>query len=127
MPEEPQEEYKVRVKVIDKKGYCAAGHEKGDEIIFSGFFPTKGNLCLYSYNNMADILKRKRFGLRGPFETSDVSYSRCPDWENTVTFEITLLEKVPRRRNLEDSASELRRWGGKGDGAIELREKTLHS
>lgn len=109
----PQVEWKTKVKVVDQKGYCAAGHQVGDEVEVSGLLITRGRLCLWALNNMCKTLQLKRFGLRGPFEETNTVRRPCPDWENPVYFETTLKKRVPRANNLEDCASELEKWRSK--------------
>jgi uncharacterized repeat protein (TIGR04076 family) len=106
----PMEEWKTRVRVVDKKGYCAAGHQLGDEVEVSGLLVTKGNICLWALNRLCNTLQLKRFGLRGAFEQTDTHLKPCPDWENPVYFETTLKKKVSRIRNLVDCVTELEKW-----------------
>ena len=107
---DPEMEWKVRAKVVDKRGYCPAGHIVGDEIEVSGCIITRGRLCIWALRDLCKTLQMKRYALKEPFQEGDKVVVHCPDWENGVWFEVSLGEKVPRARNIEDAAAELRKW-----------------
>ena len=78
---------KISAKVKSKKGFCAAGHEVGDEFILSILTP-EGlciDACVCLVQNIHNMIRTKdKF-----WESEDaVAAVDCPDKVNMVTFEL---------------------------------------
>ena len=65
------QEHKVRVRVLDVQGECAAGHTVGDEIEITGPVITKNRICIWAYPLLHPVIVNKRFGLKMPYEKND--------------------------------------------------------
>ena len=106
------QEYRVKIRVIDSQGECAAGHTVGDEIEVTGPIMTKGRICIWAYPLLHSVIVNKRFGLRMPYEDSDKVQVVCEDWGEgggTVTFDVSTGERLPRPKALEEARAALRR------------------
>jgi len=85
--------YEVNLEVESVKGYCSAGHKKGDTIVIRGSAIDKSKTncdpCLYALSAFIPYIT--------PFsrETNEndwinmISRLQCPDIENTVGFKIS--------------------------------------
>ena len=86
---------KVKVKVVSKKGHCAAGQEVGDEIIFDWeTHEIDGRMCLHALYSALPKIYALAHGANVAFATDDegkkVARHACPDGYNPVIYEIKL-------------------------------------
>ncbi|MBD3191847.1 MAG: TIGR04076 family protein [Candidatus Heimdallarchaeota archaeon] len=85
---------RIRVRVIEQKGHCAAGHEVGDEIIFEND-EVQGKFCIHAmYSIMPKILAMKYEAKFPWLKDKDRATHACPDAYNPVTFEVIREELV---------------------------------
>ncbi|MDY7077362.1 MAG: TIGR04076 family protein [Chloroflexota bacterium] len=80
--------FTVVAKVIKQEGYCAAGHQVGDELIFDGQ-TVQGKICLHALYSLLPKVFAMRYGAEFPWlSNKDVATHACPDAWNPVVFEI---------------------------------------
>lgn len=79
-----QDIFKGVVKSI--KGHCGAGHQVGQELIFSCWDP--GGLCGFFYHDIFPNLAVLQFGGTFPWAPEGVLTLECPDRHNLVTLEV---------------------------------------
>ncbi len=78
--------YRVTVRVVEVRGYCAAGYKPGDEFVCEWFYVKPNQelrLCLHALNSMMTVLTAllKGYSARdlGIGEEDDIGYVQCPD------------------------------------------------
>lgn len=88
----PKGLYRVKVTVKDVKGYCRAGHEVGDEVIFDDT-EVKGKICFDAMCSFLSKVYARRYSAVLPWlEDEDApAFHACPDAANPVVFEIRRL------------------------------------
>ena len=80
--------YTVIARVIKQEGYCVAGHQVGDEVLFDGD-TVQGMVCIHALYSFLPKVFAMRFGSDFPWlEDRDVATHACPDAWNPVVFEI---------------------------------------
>jgi len=80
--------FTIVVRVIQQEGYCAAGHQVGDEVIFNGQ-TVQGKVCLHALYSFLPKVFAMRYGAEFPWlDDKDVATHACPDAWNPVVFEI---------------------------------------
>ena len=80
--------YTVIARVIKQEGYCVAGHQVGDEVVFDGD-TVQGMVCIHALYSFLPKVFAMRFGSDFPWlEDKDVATHACPDAWNPVVFEI---------------------------------------
>ncbi|NIM95807.1 MAG: TIGR04076 family protein [Anaerolineales bacterium] len=80
--------FTITAKVIKREGYCDAGHEVGDEVVFDGQ-TVQGKICIHALYSFLPKVFAMRYGAEFPWlEDQDVSTHACPDAFNPVVFEI---------------------------------------
>jgi len=80
--------YTVIARVIKQEGYCVAGHQVGDEVVFDGD-TVQGMVCIHALYSFLPKVFAMRFGSDFPWlEDRDVATHACPDAWNPVVFEI---------------------------------------
>ncbi len=94
---------RVRVTVVDVKGYCAAGYKPGDSFIVEDYYIPPGQkvrICLHALNSMLTLLmpflkgvSARKLGI-GP--TDNVAYLQCPDPGKPYTDGGTVVFKLER-------------------------------
>jgi uncharacterized repeat protein (TIGR04076 family) len=86
------ERYKIKVRVMGKKGICAHGHEVGEEWIIDGKTPPR--MCVYAFHAMFPPAYVMMYGGSFPWEPDpDVFTLACPDAKNQLTFELQRLHE----------------------------------
>jgi uncharacterized repeat protein (TIGR04076 family) len=74
-------------EVVEAKGTCSAGHQKGDEIELDCMKP--GGLCGYFYHQIFPSLQTLENGGKMPWwENGEEFMAACADPMNTVTLRI---------------------------------------
>jgi uncharacterized repeat protein (TIGR04076 family) len=85
--------YDVSVKVVSQKGYCAMGHNTGDEWIIKEYRTPEG-ICMGAFGTIFPVVGVMAFDGRYPWsKDSDCERAACPDAENPVVFEVRRLKK----------------------------------
>jgi len=80
--------FTVIARVIKQEGYCIAGHQVGDEVVFDGD-TVQGMVCIHALYSFLPKVFAMRFGSDFPWlEDRDVATHACPDAWNPVVFEI---------------------------------------
>lgn len=80
--------FTVIARVIKQEGYCVAGHQVGDEVVFDGD-TVQGMVCIHALYSFLPKVFAMRFGSDFPWlEDRDVATHACPDAWNPVVFEI---------------------------------------
>jgi len=93
--------YPIVARVIRQEGYCAAGHQVGDEIIFDGQ-SVQGKVCLHALYSFLPKVFAMRYGAEFPWlADKDVATHACPDAWNPVVFEIRRLQRTGDRQQAE--------------------------
>jgi uncharacterized repeat protein (TIGR04076 family) len=78
----------IIVRVIKQEGYCAAGHQVDDEVVFDGE-TVQGKICIHALYSFLPKVFAMRYGAEFPWtEEQDVATHACPDAWNPVVFEI---------------------------------------
>ena len=91
----------IVARVIRQVGYCAAGHQVGDEIIFDGQ-SVQGKVCLHALYSFLPKVFAMRYGAEFPWlADKDVATHACPDAWNPVVFEIRRLQRTGDRQQAE--------------------------
>ena len=85
----------VKAKVVSIKGTCHAGHQLGDEAVFTDT-GVEGKLCFDAMCTMVPKAWGMRYNAELPWQEDPAAPVRhaCPDAANPVVFE---LSKVPRK------------------------------
>ncbi len=80
MAQEPSDNgYTVVVRVIQRKGHCAAGHQVGDEVVFDGM-TVQGKICISALYSILPKVFAMRYGATFPWlKDPDVATHACPD------------------------------------------------
>jgi uncharacterized repeat protein (TIGR04076 family) len=87
-PTYTDEGFTIVARVIQQKGYCAAGHQVGDEVVFDGQ-TVQGKVCLHALYSFLPKVFAMRYGAEFPWlEDQDMATHACPDAWNPVVFEI---------------------------------------
>ena len=77
----------VRIKILNQKGTCAAGHKVGDEWVVGE--KTPGGLCLFAFSALLPTITPLMFGSSFPWESEPgMTTTACPDPDNPVVFEL---------------------------------------
>jgi len=82
--------YKIKIKVVEVRGTCAANLKVGDtfEIDKNGQ-PVPINFCGWAFVTLWPFITPLRYGGKLPWENDpNKAYVSCPDPYNTVVFEI---------------------------------------
>jgi len=80
--------FTIIARVIKQEGYCVAGHQVGDEVLFDGD-TVQGMVCIHALYSFLPKVFAMRFGSDFPWlEDRDVATHACPDAWNPVVFEI---------------------------------------
>jgi uncharacterized repeat protein (TIGR04076 family) len=80
--------FTVKARVIKQEGYCVAGHQVGDEVVFDGD-TVQGMVCIHALYSFLPKVFAMRYGSDFPWlEDKDVATHACPDAWNPVVFEI---------------------------------------
>jgi uncharacterized repeat protein (TIGR04076 family) len=87
MAEHPDSIPALRAEVLDVKGECSAGHQKGD--LFAIDCYDSGGLCGFFYHDIFPSLSVMQFGGKYPWASQDKIVVECPDRQNAVVLEIT--------------------------------------
>ena len=83
----------IVARVIRQEGYCAAGHQVGDEVILDGQ-TVQGKVCIHALYSFLPKVLAMRYGADFPWlQDKDVSTHACPDAWNPVVFEIRRLRQ----------------------------------
>jgi len=87
---------KVLARVISQEGFCAAGHEKGDKILFDfDYNEIKGKICLHALYSVLPKVYALAHGADVAYavaeDGSKVARHACPDGYNPLILE---LEKI---------------------------------
>jgi uncharacterized repeat protein (TIGR04076 family) len=87
-PPNVDEGFTVVARVIQQEGYCAAGHQVGDRVVFDGE-TVQGKVCIHALYSFLPKVFALRYGAEFPWtDESDVATHACPDAWNPVVFEI---------------------------------------
>ena len=82
------EGYTITARVIKQEGYCAAGHQVGDEVVFDGE-TVQGKVCIHALYSFLPKVFAMRYGAEFPWtEEDDIATHACPDAWNPVVFEL---------------------------------------
>jgi uncharacterized repeat protein (TIGR04076 family) len=82
------EGFAIVARVIKQEGYCAAGHQVGDEVFFDGE-TVQGKVCIHALYSFLPKVFAMRYGAEFPWtQERDVASHACPDAWNPVVFEI---------------------------------------
>ncbi|HIH77727.1 MAG TPA: TIGR04076 family protein [Halobacteria archaeon] len=85
--------YEVKLEVESVKGYCAAGHKKGDTIIIRGSAidrsKTNCDLCLYALSAFMPYITPYSRETDENDWINMINKLQCPDIENTVIFNLS--------------------------------------
>lgn len=80
----------IVIKVVSKKGTCHAGHEVGDEWVFTGKTPE--GICGDAFAALFPKANLLRFGGVFPWaKEPNVAEAACSDGRNPVIFELKRL------------------------------------
>ncbi|MCF8033451.1 MAG: TIGR04076 family protein [Desulfarculaceae bacterium] len=81
--------YRVKVRVVEVKSPCTAGHRVGDEVIFE-YNQVAGKLCFDAMCSMMAKVHSLRYGGQFPWlkNPDDPARHSCPDGSNVV-FELS--------------------------------------
>lgn len=94
MAEKPKIGYKVIGTIKSVKGFCNAGHKKGDQIELSGH--ETGGLCGFFYHDIFPYLIMLQFGGSFPekwVSDPDVVELECMDRFNVVKIELRRIKE----------------------------------
>jgi uncharacterized repeat protein (TIGR04076 family) len=87
------EGFAIVARVIKQEGYCAAGHQVGDEVRFDGE-TVQGKVCIHALYSFLPKVFAMRYGAEFPWaQERDVATHACPDAWNPVVFEIRRLRE----------------------------------
>jgi uncharacterized repeat protein (TIGR04076 family) len=87
-PPYTDEGFTIVARVVKQEGYCAAGHQVGDEVILDGQ-TVEGKVCIHALYSFLPKAFAMRYGAEFPWlEDGDVASHACPDAWNPVVFEI---------------------------------------
>jgi len=79
---------KVVAKVVDMKGNCTIGMQKGDEFELS--IHKCGDFCGYFYHNIFNWISLLQLGGNSPFgDDPNTIVWECPNAQNRVKIELT--------------------------------------
>ncbi|MFZ5810380.1 MAG: TIGR04076 family protein [Chloroflexota bacterium] len=92
MAKDPGIGYKVTATIIDIKGYCHAGHQKGDTFELDCHNPA--GLCGFFYHNIFPDLQTFQFGGALPWWKDNTIDVQCPDLENLVTLRLIREKRI---------------------------------
>ena len=85
--------FPVQVRVASVEGYCAAGHQVGDQVIFDGQ-TVQGRVCIDALSSFLPKVFALRYGAEFPWAADrDMDLHACPDPTNSVVFEIWRLRE----------------------------------
>ncbi len=76
----------VRIKVIEVRGDCSAGHEVGQQWFLED--ETVGGICFSGFCSLLPWIHMLRFGAETPWPVE----VGCPDHENCVVFSIATVQ-----------------------------------
>jgi uncharacterized repeat protein (TIGR04076 family) len=83
---------RMHARIVEQKGYCAAGHRVGDEIDLNGI--RCPDLCGGFYHSIYPIVMAMKYGAELPWlEDKDRISLVCPDYVNPVKLEIVRTEE----------------------------------
>jgi uncharacterized repeat protein (TIGR04076 family) len=87
----------VKATVISQKGYCSAGHETGDEILFDwDKNEIHGRLCLHALYSVLPKVYALAHGANVAYaiaeDGSKVARHACPDGYNPMILELKLVD-----------------------------------
>lgn len=94
MAEKPKIGYKVIGTIKSVKGFCNAGHKKGDQIELSGH--ETGGLCGFFYHDIFPYIIMLQFGGSFPekwVSDPDVMELECMDRFNVVKIELRRIKE----------------------------------
>ena len=94
MAEKPKIGYKVIGTIKSVKGFCNAGHKKGDQIELSGH--ETGGLCGFFYHDIFPYIIMLQFGGSFPekwVSDPDVVELECMDRFNVVKIELRRIKE----------------------------------
>ena len=77
----------LKAEIVDIKGTCNAGHQKGDTFSISCY--DSGGLCGFFYHDLFPSLSVMQFDGKYPWSSSDELIVGCPDRYNAVTIKLT--------------------------------------
>jgi len=85
--------YKVAVKVVSQKGFCANNHKVGDEWVIGGTTPA--GICLSAFDVICPYIWVLMCGGALPWESDpDIATNiACSDAKNPVVFELRRLRE----------------------------------
>lgn len=72
--------------VVEVKGDCSAGHQKGDNFYISCY--DASGLCGFFYHDIFPSLMTFQFGGSLPWWEGDIITLQCPDSDNQVTIKL---------------------------------------
>jgi uncharacterized repeat protein (TIGR04076 family) len=89
---QPKGLYRVKVTVKEVNGYCRAGHQPGDEVIFDEN-EVRGKLCFDALCSLISKVRARRYGAHPPWleDEDEPVFHACPDAGSPVIFEIRRL------------------------------------
>jgi uncharacterized repeat protein (TIGR04076 family) len=91
MAKDPGFGKKIIATIIDVKGTCNAGHQKGDTFEISCHNP--GDLCGFFYHDIFPSLSAFQFEGDLPWWEGDTIQLECGDEYNLVTLKLERLER----------------------------------
>jgi uncharacterized repeat protein (TIGR04076 family) len=77
----------LKAEIVDVKGTCNAGHQKGDTFSISCY--DNGGLCGFFYHDLFPSLSVLQFGGKYPWFAQDEMMVECPDRHNAVAIKLT--------------------------------------
>lgn len=91
MAKDPGLGKKIIATVMDVKGTCSAGHQKGETFEISCHNP--GGLCGFFYHDIFPSLSTFQFEGKLPWWQGDTIKLECPDKFNLVTLQLERFER----------------------------------
>ena len=91
MAADPGVGMKIMATIMDVKGSCRAGHQKGDRFEISCHNP--GGLCGFFYHSIFPSLSTFQFRGNLPWWKGDTIELQCPDSYNLVTLTLDRVER----------------------------------
>jgi uncharacterized repeat protein (TIGR04076 family) len=80
----------ITIKEIQGTGKCPQGFKKGDAWLIEKNL-TPANFCMSAFGSIYPTIRTMRYGGEHPWGDTDVTATGCPDFHNTVVFEIKRL------------------------------------
>jgi uncharacterized repeat protein (TIGR04076 family) len=90
MAKSPEFSKPMLAEVVDVKGECSAGHQKGDLFHLSCY--DADGLCGFFYHDIFPALSVLQFGGRYPWSPEGEMTVECPDRKNAVVLRLEAIE-----------------------------------